>query len=271
MTRSRNKHSRAALRAKSRRPRKQGSSRWFTITITMIILVGVIGVVMASGILSRNDSASAAAPQPPSASNPSGDHWHAALGVNVCGEWLPAPATFETAADNPNVRVGIHTHGDGFIHIHPFTSSEGGSNATLGKFFVYGGWSVSQNSFNVWTGPSFDQTKTEWKNGDKCPNSAGEAGKGKAGEVVFEVNCKTATGNPSDHRLADQEVVAIGFMPKGEEMGAPPNAGSAPQADSAQPTQKINQKACTPTAQNNPGVADTTPTTATATTPTTQQ
>ena len=206
-----------------------------------------------------------------SASNPSGDHWHAALGVNVCGEWLPAPATFETAADNPNVRVGIHTHGDGFIHIHPFTSSEGGSNATLGKFFVYGGWSVSQNSFNVWTGPSFDQTKTEWKNGDKCPNSAGEAGKGKAGEVVFEVNCKTATGNPSDHRLADQEVVAIGFMPKGEEMGAPPNAASAPQADSAQPTQKINQKACTPTAQNNPGVADTTPTTATATTPTTQQ
>ncbi|MFA5884237.1 MAG: hypothetical protein WDA60_10340 [Acidimicrobiia bacterium] len=269
MARSRNKHSRAALRAKSRRPRKQGSSRWFTVTITVIILVGVIGVVLASGVLSRGDSASAA-PQPPTADNPSGDHWHAALAVNVCGEWLTPPAEFETAAGNSNVRVGIHTHGDGFIHIHPFTSSEAGSKATLGKFFDYGGWSVSPSSFAVWTGPSVEPTKTEWKNGDKCPNATGEAGKGKAGEVVFEVNCKTVGGNPSDHKLADQEVVAIGFLPKGEEMGAPPNAASAPQDDGS-PSGAINQKGCTPTAQNNPGVADTTPTTAAATTPTTQQ
>jgi hypothetical protein len=264
MARSRNKHSRAALRAKSRRPRKQGSSRWFTITITIIILVGVIGVVLASGVLTRNDSASAAAPQPPSATNPSGDHWHVAFAVNVCGQWLPNLPQFETAADNSTVRVGIHTHGDGFIHVHPFVSSEGGSNATLGKFLGYAGYPMSDSSMKVWTGPSADPTKTEWKNGDKCPNAAGEAGKGKAGRVVWTVNCIAQSGNPSDYRLKDQHVLAVGFLPEGEKLPTPPNAASAPQNDGS-PSGAFNQKSCTPTAQNNPGVADTTPTTSAAT------
>ena len=270
MPRSRNKHSRAALRAKSRRPRRRGGSSWFVISISLICIVGIAGVVLASGLLSRGDEAAAAAPSPPTATNPSGDHWHAAFAVNICGEWISSPAEFETAAGSPNVRTGIHTHGDGFIHIHPFTSSEGGSNATLGKYLDYGGWSASESSISVWTGPKADLKKTEWKNGDNCPNAAGEAGKGKPGAVVFEVNCKTVSGNPSDHKLADQEVVALGFLAKGEEMGAPPNAASAPQADSAEAPEAINQKGCRPTAENNPGVASTT-TTAVGTTPTTRQ
>jgi hypothetical protein len=264
MARSRNKHSRAALRAKSRRPRKQGTSRWFYVAMVVIVVAGLLGVVFARG----GNEAAAGAPSPPTADNPTGDHWHAALGVNVCGEWLPNPVEFETAAGS-NVRPGIHTHGDGFIHIHPFVSSEGGSNATVGKFLDYGGWSASESSIDVWTGPSFEPTKTEWKSGDKCPNDAGEPGRGKPGQVVFEVNCKTVSGSPSDHELADQEVVAIGFLPKGEEMGAPPNAASAPSNDGTT-SAPINQKGCRPTADNNPGVTATT-TPAAATTPTTQK
>lgn len=265
MPRSRNKHSRAALRAKSRRPRKQGTSRWFYVAMVVIVVAGLLGVVFARG----GNEAAAGSPSPPTAENPSGDHWHAALGVNICGEWISNPAEFETAAGSA-VRTGIHTHGDGFIHIHPFTSSEGGGNATLGKFLGYGGWSASESSISVWTGPSGDPQTTDWKNGDKCPNTAGEAGKGKPGEVVFEVNCKTVSGNPSDHKLADQEVVAIGFLAKGEELGAPPNAASAPVADSGETPGAINQKGCRPTAQDNPGVASTT-TPGAATTPTTRQ
>jgi len=268
MVRSRNKHSRAARRAKARRPHKRGSNRWFSVTITVLVLVGITGVVLAGGLLTRNDSASAAAPQPPSAANPAGDHWHAAFAVNICGEWLPNPPTFETAANNPNLRTGIHTHGDGFVHIHPFYSSEAGANATLGKFFTYGGWKVSQDSLDVWTGPTAEPDK--WSNGDKCPNTEGVAGKGEPGRVVFQVDCKSVSGNPSDHKFADQEVVAIGFLPKGQEMGAPPNAASAPSNDGS-PSAAIDKAGCRPSAQNNPGVADTTPTTGAATTSTTQQ
>jgi hypothetical protein len=246
---SRNKYSRARQRQRSRRGRHQRSSRWFYIAIAAILVVGIVGVVLAMG----PTSSSAGPPQPGQ------DHWHAAFGVNICGEWLSNPATFEDEANNPGVRAGIHTHGDGFIHIHPYYSSEAGKNATLGLFMKYGGWSVSENEVSVWEGPTADPTKTTWKNGDRCPNAAGDAGKGKPGEVVFEVNCKSVTGNPSDHRLADQEVVAIGFVPKGDEIGPPPNAQSAPENDSGTSTQPkaIDQKACRPSATNNPGIPDT--------------
>ena len=268
MARSRNKHSRAALRARARSPQRRGANRWFMVTVTTVVLVGVLGVALAAGLFSRGDSASAAAPAPPAGDSP-GDHWHAAFAVNVCGEWLSNPAEFETAADNPNVRTGIHTHGDGFIHIHPFFASEGGGNATLGKFLDYGGWSASEDAISVWEGPSFDPAKTTWRNGDVCPDAEGNAGTGAPGRVVFEVNCKTASGDPSAHKLADQEVVALGFVPKGVEIGPPPNAQSAPDSDGS-PSAAIDQEACRPSAADNPGVEETVPTTAAATEPTTQ-
>jgi hypothetical protein len=257
--RSRNKYSRARIRERSRRTRHQRSSGWFYATIAVIIVVG--SVTIGAIVVSRDESAAAPTIE---------DHWHAAFGVNICGEWLSNPATFSYADDNPGVQVGIHTHGDGFIHIHPHASSETGGNATLGKFLSYGGWSVSEDSISVWRGPNGDPQKSTWSNGDRCPSGSGEPGKGKPGEIVFEINCKSVSGNPSDHKLADQEVVAIGFVPKGVEIGAPPNAASAPENDSGTSTEPeaINQKGCRPSAENNPGVADTTPP-ATTTPPTT--
>jgi hypothetical protein len=264
MPRSRNKYSRAAIRARSRRTRSQRSSTWFYAALAVILALGVVGIVLTRS----SDDASAGPPQPATADTP-GDHWHAAFGVNVCGEWLSNPPEFETAEGNSNVRTGIHTHGDGYIHIHPFFASEGGDNATLGKFLDYGGWSTSENSIDVWTGPTSEPSKTQWSNGDRCPSADGKPGEGKPGRVVFQVDCKTVEGNPSDHKLADQEVVAIGFLPKGEEMGAPPNAASAP-ADDGSASGPAAHAGCRPSSVNNPGVADTTPaTTAPATTSTT--
>jgi len=247
------------MRERSRKSRHQRTSGWFYATVAVIVVIGSVtigAIVMGRG----NDNT------PPVI----GDHWHAAFGVNICGEWLSNPATFETPAGNSGVRAGIHTHGDGFIHIHPFARAETGDNATLGKFLSYGGWSASEDSISVWEGPSTDKTKTTWKNGDTCPTSSGDSA-GKPGRVVFEVNCKTVEGNPSDHKLADQEVVAIGFVPKSVEMGAPPNAASAPENDSGTgtPTKAIDQKECRPSATNNPGVAQTAPPATTATTPAT--
>ena len=235
------------MRERSRKSRHQRTSGWFYATVAVIIVIG--SVTIGAIVMSRDDNNTAPV---------IGDHWHAAFGVNVCGEWLSNPATFESPAGNSGVRAGIHTHGDGFIHIHPFARAETGNNATLGKFLSYGGWSASENSISMWEGPSFDQSKSTWTNGDKCPSDAPK-GAGKPGRVVFEVNCKTVEGNPSDHKLVDQEVVAIGFVPQGVEIGAPPNAASAPENDSGTGTtpEAINQKECRPSATNNPGVPDT--------------
>lgn len=56
-----------------------------------------------------------------------GDHWHNAFGIYICGEFL---ADIQSDLDP----VGIHTHNDGLIHIHPFSSAAAGDNATLGLF-----------------------------------------------------------------------------------------------------------------------------------------
>lgn len=219
------------------------------MALAAVVVLGLLGIVLTRS----GGEASAGAPRPPSSDYPSGDHWHAAFAVNICGEWLPDPPEFHTAAGRSNVQAGIHSHGDGFIHIHPFTSAEAGDHATLGKFFDYGGWKASTDEIEVWQGPSFDPDKTTWRTGDRCPGADGRLGTGDRGRVVFEVNCTRVSGNPSDHKLADQEVVAIGFLPKGEAMGAPPNAASAPESDDGRPTRAIDQARCRPSAESNPG------------------
>jgi hypothetical protein len=56
-----------------------------------------------------------------------GDHIHQSLAFNACGEFLPDLPEFESP-------VGIHTHGDGVIHIHPFSQLGVGANATLERY-----------------------------------------------------------------------------------------------------------------------------------------
>jgi hypothetical protein len=55
------------------------------------------------------------------------DHWHIGFAIIECGEVWP---TILNEFD-PD---GIHTHGDGLLHIHPFNESTTGTGATLGQF-----------------------------------------------------------------------------------------------------------------------------------------
>jgi hypothetical protein len=239
MANSRSKYTRARIRAHGRRRQRRGGAQWFYGVIALIVIVFVT-----IAVITISDRSSADAPPQPG--NPStgepGDHWHAAFAANVCGDWLGNPGEFETAADNPNVRVGIHTHGDGFMHIHPFTKSEGGDNATVGRFLEYGGWDASEDSLSLWSGPPGDPEATEWSDGDKCPPGTPFAG--QAGVVKWSVDCAAREGNPSDYKPKDRDVVAVAFIPKGEDIGVPPNASSAPTDDGGDTT-AIDKKACT--------------------------
>ena len=260
MANSRKKYTRARIRARGRRPKKRGGSQWFYGALAAIVVLGIVGVMLVR-------SESGAADVPPQPGNPAtgapGDHWHSALAANVCGDWIAPPDTFETAADNPNVRVGIHTHGDGFVHAHPFTKSEGGDNATLGKFLSYGGWDASDSSLSLWASPT-GSTTTDWSNGDTCPKGTPFAG--KKGVVKYSVDCIDKTGSASDVKLKDGEVIAVAFLPKSESIGVPPNATAAPANDGGT-TEALNVKACstagpgeTVTTTTAPAVADSTTT-----------
>jgi plastocyanin len=86
------------------------------------------------------------------------DHWHARYDFTVCGQRQPNALTWEG--------VGVHTHGDGIIHIHPFQTSEEGQGARLIKWFEYGGGKLSNDTIKL---PSLPD---EYKNGDTCPDGS---------------------------------------------------------------------------------------------------
>ncbi|MCI0819357.1 MAG: cupredoxin domain-containing protein [Chloroflexi bacterium] len=95
------------------------------------------------------------------------DHWHAQYTYYICGEKQPPAPTWEG--------VGVHTHTDGIIHIHPFQQSEEGAGARLTKWFDYGGGKLDGDEVRM---PGSADT---YKNGDECPD-------GTVGEVQIFVS-----------------------------------------------------------------------------------
>jgi hypothetical protein len=191
-----------------------------------VLVFGVLGAVF----LKPDSSAANVPPEPadPTTGAP-GSHWHTAFGVNICGQWLANPPTFETAAANPNVRVGIHTHGDGYIHIHPYTRSEGGNHATVGLFFSYGGWSVASDSIDAWSGPGPVPLKKTWNNGERCPPGTPDAG--RTGVLRWSIDCKERVGNPADYKLRDEQILDLAFIPRPDPIPVTPNAAVTPFTD----------------------------------------
>jgi hypothetical protein len=208
MARPTNRYARAQARARYRKPKRTGSSLGWNLAIGVIVILGIGGIVV-----SRTGSGTSGG-----AGLEIGDHWHAALGVNICGEWEPAQPEFTSQFDNPSLYAGIHTHDDGIIHMEPQSSADTGANATVGNFAEFGGWDLGSDSFETWTGKA-------QRNGDTCPD-------GQAGTVRWAVNGKEREGDPGDLAPGDGDVVVIAFIPDSvniEEL-VPPSTAELPNA-----------------------------------------
>jgi hypothetical protein len=120
----------------------------FPLAIFVIIVLGSTMVLTARN--NRFNSADAA--EAPVVNK---DHWHNAYGFYVCDHFLPP---FTDQGDDKN---GIHTHGDGIIHIHPFVAASAGPNAQLKVFAKQIGMTLGKDSITTPDG-------TEYKNGYDC-------------------------------------------------------------------------------------------------------
>lgn len=107
-----------AARAGGRVSSGRSRSLLFPGVIALVVILGLALVVYARE--DRRDDDMGGVPQ-------LGDHIHQAFAVNACGEFLPDLADFES-------NVGIHTHADGVIHIHPYSQLGVGANSTLGRY-----------------------------------------------------------------------------------------------------------------------------------------
>jgi len=174
--------------------------------MALVVVLGTAGIVYSREQRQPDTSA-------PLAAGPgkTGDHWHQALGFDICGEW---------AANLPDPQVdplGIHTHGDGVVHTHPFSARAAGRNAKLGLYFeTFKGLEVSSDKVEL---PGQEAKR----NGMECD--------GKPAVVRTKIwqsrspdeKGEVYTGDPSDIRLRDNQLITVAFLPADAEIRKPPS------------------------------------------------
>ena len=105
----------------------------FPMAVALVVVLGSLLVLWA-----RTDREATSAPRV-------GDHWHSVYDIYVCDSFR-SKVVLET---DPN---GIHTHGDGLLHIHPFNKLASGRDAVLGEFFSAFGGRIDDTSVVLDTG-----------------------------------------------------------------------------------------------------------------------
>jgi hypothetical protein len=173
------KAARAGGSLRATRDRKWG----FPLAIAGIVVVGAVLVWFV-----RDDRLEEAAIPPRI-----GDHWHNAYAVYECDTFAPPLA--DVSPDDP---LGIHTHSDGLMHIHPFSANASGENATFSVFGEQVGVEFGDNSFSV-SGEDFED-------GAEC----GE------GEGVVRVLKWEAGAYDEDPEVIDGDLGAIRFTSDGD-------------------------------------------------------
>ncbi|MGD0883032.1 MAG: hypothetical protein ABSB09_15820 [Acidimicrobiales bacterium] len=250
---------RAATTGGGRTYRGQMPVNWYA-TLALIIVVGLALVGLSRYQLSHRTSSSAG---PPTTSQT----WYAALGTDICGTVEPdLPAnTDKSATSNATPKqTGLHSNGNGVVTISPLTSSEAGSNATLGTFVShYKGLELSDTTLQY-------PGKPAYTNGDVCPKGTPDSG--KPGVVIvyswpnFTAKQGSETpGNPQSLLFQNGQLITMAFVPATTSIPKPPASAITNLIDAAEAGPS------TPTSTTAPSsVATTTPTTApTSTTATT--
>ena len=190
-----------AARAAGRQTSSRSSLVW------PLALVAVVGVGVALILVSRPEKALA---QPPLL----GDHWHAAVGIYVCGEFQPNPN------DVKQDLSGIHSHGDGLMHIHPFGTRYTGDGANVAAFADQVGMEVADDALRLPGGE-------EHRNGDDCGGQPGVV-QLKVWQSNADQNGYLVQGDLPDYAPSDGSLLTIAFVPEGAEIPKPPSADTAP-------------------------------------------
>jgi len=173
------KVSRAAASGGGRVSRPGERNVFFPLAMALVVIVGVILIVVARGERIENADNS-----PPRVND---DHFHSGFVINVCGVESSLPN------GRPDNRSGLHTHGDGLVHIHPFVSTVSGRNATVGAFFEEDGLLISDTELRLPSGSLVEGV-------DTCD--------GEPGEVRV---LKWVTTSAQDPLVFDTEVASVRF------------------------------------------------------------
>ena len=221
------KVARLAQKGKGRKVRFQGGTL-FPALIVGIAVVGAALIVYSRASIPNQNI-------PPTVE----DHWHASYGFYACDEWLPDLQGNKEEQDSAGQlisegfrRTGIHSHNDGVIHWHPYTSAATGRNAKLGVFLDVYGIKLSDDKLEF---PA-DQGGAVYEEGvTKCTDADGKSVDGEIVVYAFDAfdtpdKYTTYITNFDDVRLMqDGMAFSVVFAPAGSKPELPPSAASLPE------------------------------------------
>ena len=218
------KAARLAQRGKGKKVRFQGGTL-FPLVIAIVAVLGIGTIVYARQTVPAADSS------PPTIN----DHWHLAYGFYLCGQWYQLQGNAETTQEYQN--TGVHSHDDGVIHWHAFTSRAVGRRADLGVFLDIYDVQLDDGDLTFPDGQPVgweDRApleQREWKSGEtQCDGEDGQLS-----VIVWDNFTDTGDGDTyitsfDDIRVAnDAMVVTIAFMPRDADIPMPPWAQDLPE------------------------------------------
>lgn len=152
-----------------------------------------------------------------------GEHWHAAYGVFICDSFV------DPIADESDPE-GLHSHGDGVIHIHPFFPSAANENATLGKFFEAVGVELTDEGFSTATGAV--------EEGFGCADGPAEMKVARwTLSGLQEEPVIIDTGVAEIQFVEDLEVFTLALVSAGTELSPPPWVGNLGRISDVDPSE----------------------------------
>lgn len=214
---------RAAARVTTRRTSTRGVPSIFVVVVAAVVAVGLATIGYARATL---PDVSVSGPQ-------INDHWHAAYGFYLCDEWFMLSGDLEETdaqgvlTDQAYLRTGVHSHDDGVIHWHPFTSRAVGSRATLGVFLENYGVELTDTTLAI---PPEQRDDAVFVSGETlCGDEPGELSL-----LVWDGFTDTGPGvryiaNMTEVPVTnDAMVFSIVFAPRGTDVGMPPWSSELP-------------------------------------------
>jgi hypothetical protein len=229
------KAARLAQKGKGKRVRFQGGTL-FPLIVIAILVVGLGTIVYARQSRPEADAS------PPTID----DHWHIAYGFQLCSadNFTKLTGNLEETDTNGQLisdafrRTGVHSHDDGVMHWHAFTTAAVGNRAKLGLFLNNYGVELDDDSLKF---PDSQGGKEYIEGETKCGDDDAEL------KVVvwdhFDDDPGSGTtyvSNFDDIRITnDGMAITIAFVPRDTDVVMPPWAPNLPElgvADQGQTT-----------------------------------
>ena len=237
------KAARLANKGQGKKIRFQGGTL-FPMVVAIVIVLGLSLVYYSRA---SRPEADASAPQ-------IDDHWHHAYGFYLCDTWFQLEGDAEerdsTGFTNTDfTRTGIHSHNDGLIHWHPFSSAAVGRNAILGVFLDVYGVELTNDKL---TFPEEQRAALPYENetgvfedGETTCIIDGQEEDAELKVIVWDNFSDTDNGTTfiadyNNIRLdKDAKVIAIAFVPDDTEISMPPWAPDLPELGAVDSNQLV--------------------------------